>query len=54
MQGVHLRKYGVETIINFELYEIDGVDLKVDAVDAGTDCNIRKDQGAMILVRMIL
>lgn len=46
MQGVHLRKYGVETIINFELYEVDGVDLRVDAEDAGSDCNIRKDQGA--------
>ena len=46
MQGVHLRKYGVETAINFELYEVDGVDLRVDAADAGTDCNIRKDQGA--------
>jgi len=46
MQGVHLRKYGVETIINFELYEVDGVDLRTDAADAGSDCNIRKDQGA--------
>lgn len=46
MQGVHLRKYGVETIINFELYEVDGVDFRTDAADAGSDCTIRKDQGA--------
>ena len=45
-QGIHLRKYGVEAVINFELYEIDGVDLKTDAADGGTDCNIMKDQGA--------
>lgn len=46
MQGIHLRKYGVETKIDFELYEIDGVDLRVDATDAGSDCNIMKDEGA--------
>lgn len=46
MQGVHLRKYGVETKIDFELYEVDGVDLRVDAVDAGSDCSIMKDEGA--------
>ena len=45
MQGIHLREYGVEATINFELYEIDGVDLRVDAVDAGSDCNIMKDEG---------
>lgn len=42
----YLRKYGVQTTINFTLFEVDGVDLRIDAVDAGTDCNIRKDQGA--------
>lgn len=46
MQGVHLRKYGVQAVINFELYETDGIDLKVDAADGGTDCTIMKDQGA--------
>lgn len=45
MQGIHLRKYGVETIIDFELYETDGVDLKMDAADGGTDCNVSKDEG---------
>lgn len=46
MQGVHLRKYGVETKIDFELYEVDGVDFRTDAVDAGSDCSIMKDEGA--------
>ena len=45
-QAVHLRKYGVQAVVNFELYEIDGVDLKVDAADAGSDCTVMKDQGA--------
>lgn len=46
MQGPYLRKYGVETTINFVLYEVDGVDLRVDAADAGSDCSIMKDEGA--------
>ncbi|MHC4984178.1 MAG: hypothetical protein ACYTF6_13550, partial [Planctomycetota bacterium] len=46
MQGVHLRKYGAETKIPFELYEVDGVDLRTDAADGGTDCTIMKDEGA--------
>jgi len=46
MQGPYLRKYGVETKINFVLYEVDGVDLRVDAADGGTDCTIMKDEGA--------
>ncbi len=37
-QVVHLRKYGVATNINFELYEIDGVDFRVDAADSGANC----------------
>ena len=41
-----LRKYGVQTTIHFVLYEVDGVDLRVDAVDAGADCSIMKDEGA--------
>ena len=45
MQGVHLRKYGVETKIDFELYEVDGVNFRTDAVDAGSDCSIMKDEG---------
>lgn len=46
MQGPFLRKYGVETKINFVLYEVDGVDLRVDAADGGSDCTIMKDEGA--------
>lgn len=48
MQGIHLRKYGVETKIDFELYEVDGVDFRIDAVDAGSDCTIMKDEGAEV------
>lgn len=46
MQGIHLRKYGVEAKIPFVLYEVDGVDLRVDGADAGSDCTIMKDEGA--------
>ena len=46
MQGPFLRKYGVQTTINFHLFEIDGVDFRVDAADGGTDCSIMKDEGA--------
>lgn len=46
MQGIHLRKYGVEAKIPFVLYEVDGVDLRVDASDGGTDCALTKDEGA--------
>ncbi len=45
MQGPFLRKYGVQTTINFHLFEIDGVDFRVDAADAGADCSIMKDEG---------
>lgn len=46
MQGVHLRKYGVEAKIDFELYEVDGVDFRVDAVHAAGDTKIMKNEGA--------
>lgn len=45
MQGVQLRKYGVEYTVDFELYEIDGVDLRTDWVPAQVDCEIMKDGG---------
>ncbi len=45
-QMVHLRKYGVATSIDFSLFEIDGVDLRVDAVYAAGDVKIMKDEGA--------
>lgn len=46
MQGPQLRKYGVLTTINFELFEIDGIDFRVDAVHASGDSVIMKDEGA--------
>lgn len=46
MQGNHLRKYGVATTIDFELFEVDGIDFRIDAADGGADCTIRKNQGA--------
>jgi hypothetical protein len=45
-QGPFLRKYGVQTTIPFDLYEVDGVDLRVDAVHAAGDTKIMKDEGA--------
>jgi len=45
-QGIHLRKYGVETTIDFELYEVDGIDLRTDWTPAAADCEVMKDEGA--------
>lgn len=41
-----LRKYNAATTINFELFEVDGVDLRVDAVHVAGDTKIMKDEGA--------
>lgn len=46
MQGPFLRKYGVQTTINFQLFEVDGVDFRVDAAHAAGDSIIMKDEGA--------
>ena len=46
MQGVHLRKYGEAATIDFEVYEIDGVNLRTDWVPAAADCEVMKDEGA--------
>lgn len=46
MNGVHLRKYGVQATINFELFEVDGVDFRIDAVHAAGDSAIMKNEGA--------
>ena len=46
MQGPFLRKYGVETTVNFQLFEIDGVDLRVDAAHAAGDSKVMKNEGA--------
>lgn len=45
MGVVHLRKYGEATTINFELFEVDGVDLRINAVHAAGDTSIMKDEG---------
>ena len=47
-QGPFLRKYAVETTINFTLFEVDGVDLRVDASDAGSDCREMRDEGSVL------
>ena len=46
MSKVHLRKYGVEATIDFDLFEVDGVDLRVDAAHASGDTKVMKDEGA--------
>jgi hypothetical protein len=46
MNPVYLREYGVAATIDFALYELDGVDLKVDAAHAAGDTKIMKDEGA--------
>ena len=45
-QACQLRKYGVEATIDFEVYEVDGVDLRTDWTPAQADCEIMKDGGA--------
>ncbi len=45
-QGVHLRKYGVEAVVNFELYDLDGVDMNQGAASASGDINIMRDEAA--------
>ena len=45
MQGPFLRKYGVETTVDFQLYETDGASFKTDAVHVAGDTNIMKDEG---------
>lgn len=43
-----LRKYGEAATINFDLFEVDGVDFRVDAVAATGDSKIMKDEGAEV------
>jgi len=45
-KGPFLRKYNVATTFNFDLFEIDGVDLRIDAVHASGDTVIMKDEAA--------
>jgi hypothetical protein len=46
MSKVILRKYGEAATFNFDLFEIDGIDFKVDAVHVVGDTKIMKDEGA--------
>lgn len=46
MQGVFLRKYGVQTTIDFQLFETDGKNFKADAVYAAGDAKIMKDEAS--------
>jgi len=46
MADVHYAEYGRAYTFNFELFEIDGVDLRVDAAHATADTVIMKDEGA--------
>jgi len=46
MQGMNKRKYGVATTIDFQLYDLTGVDLKTGATFAAGDIKIMKDEGA--------
>ena len=41
-----LRKYGEAATVNFDLFEVDGVDFRVDAAHASGDTKIMKDEGA--------
>ena len=45
MSQVILAEYGRAKTVNFDLYEVDGVDFRVDAADGGVDCSIMKDEG---------
>ena len=50
MAGAILRKYGVATTVPFEVYEVDGVDLRTDWTPANADCEISKDEGDYVAV----
>jgi len=45
MSKVILRKYGEAATFNFDLFEIDGINFKVDAVHVAGDTKIMKDEG---------
>ncbi|MBN2544598.1 MAG: hypothetical protein JXB50_02295 [Spirochaetes bacterium] len=44
MNNQFLRKYGIETVVNFSMFQIDGVDFKSDAVYSSGDVKIMKDE----------
>ena len=43
---VYLAEYGRAKTIHFDLVEIDGIDLRVDAADGGSDCIVMTDEAA--------
>lgn len=45
MSGIYLRKYGEAGTVDFSLYEVDGVNFRVDAVHAAGDTTIMKNEG---------
>lgn len=45
MQGPFLRKYGVQTTIDFQLYETDGASFQTGAAHAAGDSVIMEDEG---------
>lgn len=45
MQGIHQRKYGVEAIIPFVVYDPDGIDINVTWTPAAADCSVNKNGG---------
>ena len=45
-QQVFLRKYGAAATVDFHLFEVDGIDLRVDAVHAAGDTVVMKNEGA--------
>lgn len=46
MGDIYLRKYGVQTTVDFSLYKTDGTALKTDAASASGDINIQRDEAA--------
>jgi hypothetical protein len=46
MGSIYLRKYGVETKIDFSLYKLDGTGLKTDAASASGDITLNRDEAA--------
>lgn len=44
MANIILRKYGVATTIDFELYKLDGTGLKIDATSATGDITLYRDE----------
>ena len=46
MSKIILRKYGEATTIPFPLFEINGIDFKIDAVYVSGDVKLMKDEGA--------